>query len=77
MRALCSLPVQLKGVQEEWAQDPQLRPQSLLVGNLMRELEPLLHRAISYLKLSDPRYLKGNGTGWSPFHQEPSLWGHY
>lgn len=65
MCALCSLPVQLKGVQEELAQDPLLRPQSLRVGNLMRELEPLLHRSISYLKLSDPRYLRGNGMGWS------------
>lgn len=69
--------MQLKGVQEEWARDPRLRPQSLRVGKLAQELELLLHRSVSYLRLSDPRYLRGNGPGWSPFLQEHSLWGHY
>ncbi|CAK6444717.1 unnamed protein product, partial [Pipistrellus nathusii] len=71
------LEVQLKGVQEEWAQDPLLRPQSLRVGNLMRELEPLLHRSISYLKLSDPRYLREFQPTIQPgFWKLPHVWTH-
>lgn len=58
--------MQLKGVQEAWAQDPQLQPLSLHVGKLVQKLEPLLHRAIFYLKLSDPQYLRGNGVGQNP-----------
>lgn len=76
MSALCSLPVQLNGVQKAWARDPQLQPPSLRVGKLAQELALLLHRSIFYLKLSDPQYLTGNGMGWMPFLQEHSLWGH-
>lgn len=59
----CSLPVQLKGVQELWARDPQLQSLSLHVGKLLEKLEPLLHRSIFYLRLSDPTYLRGNSIG--------------
>lgn len=63
---LCPLPVNLHGVQKEWAQDPQLQPVSLRVGKLLQKLAPLLHGSIFYLKLNDPQYLRGNGRGWSP-----------
>ncbi|KAF3818939.1 UPF0764 protein C16orf89 homolog [Mirounga leonina] len=52
------LEVQLKGVQEKWAWDPQLQWPSLRVGKLVEKLVPLLHRSIFYLKLSDPKYLR-------------------
>lgn len=60
MNDLFSFPVQLKGVQEKWAQDPQLQPLSLRVGKLVDKLAPLLHRSMFYLRLSDPKYLRGN-----------------
>lgn len=63
---LCPLPVNLHGVQKEWAQDPQQQPVSLRVGKLLQKLAPLLHGSIFYLKLNDPQYLRGNGRGWSP-----------
>lgn len=63
MNEVFSFPVQLKGVQEKWAQDPQMQQLSLRVGNLVEKLEPLLHRSISYLKLSDPKYLRGKSRG--------------
>lgn len=63
MNDLFSFPVQLKGVQEKWARDPQLQPLSLSVGKLVEKLAPLLHRSIFYLELSDPKYLRGNSRG--------------
>lgn len=63
MNEVFSFPVQLKGVQEKWAQDPQMQQLSLRVGKLVEKLEPLLHRSISYLKLSDPKYLRGKSRG--------------
>lgn len=63
MNEVFSFPVQLKGAQEKWARDPQLQQLSLRVGKLVETLEPLLHRSISYLKLSDPKYLRGNSRG--------------
>lgn len=60
MNEVFSFPVQLKGVQEKWAQDPQLQQLSLRVAKLVEKLAPLLHRSIFYLKLSDPKYLRGN-----------------
>ncbi|XP_006090448.1 UPF0764 protein C16orf89 homolog [Myotis lucifugus] len=71
------LEVQLKGVQEEWARDPPLRLQSLRVGKLVRELELLLHRSVSYLRLSDPRYLREFQPTIQPgFWKLPHVWTH-
>ena len=77
MNDLFSFPVQLKGVQEKWARDPQLQPLSLSVGKLVEKLAPLLHRSIFYLELSDPKYLRGNSRGGGvgiSFLQEHSSW---
>ncbi|XP_004706292.1 UPF0764 protein C16orf89 homolog [Echinops telfairi] len=52
------LQVQLKGVQEAWAGDPQLRPLSQRMGRLSKKLGILLRKSIPYLKLSDPAYLR-------------------
>ncbi|XP_036787675.2 UPF0764 protein C16orf89 homolog [Manis pentadactyla] len=69
------LEVQLKGVQELWAQDPQLQPLSLHVGKLLEKLEPLLHRSIFYLRLSDPTYLREFEPTVQPgFWKLPRTW---
>ncbi|XP_039732924.1 UPF0764 protein C16orf89-like, partial [Pteropus medius] len=66
---------QLKGVQEAWAQDPRLQPLSLRVGKLVQKLEPLLHRSIFYLKLSDPQYLREFQPTIQPgFWKLPHVW---
>ncbi|XP_016069938.1 PREDICTED: UPF0764 protein C16orf89 homolog [Miniopterus natalensis] len=71
------LEVQLKGVEEEWARDPWLQPQSLHVGRLVRRLEPLLRRSISYLELSDPQYLREfQPTVQHGFWKLPHAWTH-
>ncbi|XP_066134373.1 UPF0764 protein C16orf89 homolog [Saccopteryx bilineata] len=71
------LEAQLTGVQEEWARDPRLRPQSLRVGRLVQELEPLLQRSISYLKQSDPQYLREFQPTIQPgFWKLPHIWTH-
>lgn len=54
--------MQLKGVQEEWAQDPPLQPLGLRAGKLVEKLEALLPRSLHYLQLSDPQYLRGKGS---------------
>ncbi|XP_006140775.1 UPF0764 protein C16orf89 homolog [Tupaia chinensis] len=63
------LEVQLTGVQEEWARDPLLQPLGLRAGRLAGTLALLLRRALFYLRLSDPRYLKE----FQPAIQ-PGLW---
>ncbi|VCX41549.1 unnamed protein product [Gulo gulo] len=69
------LEVQLKGVQEKWARDPQMQQLSLRVGKLVEKLEPLLHRSISYLKLSDPKYLREFQPTIQPgFWKLPHAW---
>ncbi|XP_032184251.1 UPF0764 protein C16orf89 homolog isoform X2 [Mustela erminea] len=69
------LEVQLKGVQEKWAQDPQMQQLSLRVGKLVEKLEPLLHRSVSYLKLSDPKYLREFQPTIQPgFWKLPHAW---
>lgn len=62
--------MQLKGVQEKWAQDSQLQPLSLRVGKLVEKLAPLLHDSIFYLNLSDPEYLRRKSMGGVLFLQE-------
>ncbi|XP_041605760.1 UPF0764 protein C16orf89 homolog isoform X2 [Vulpes lagopus] len=69
------LEVQLKGVQEKWAQDPQLQQLSLRVAKLVEKLAPLLHRSIFYLKLSDPKYLREFQPTIQPgFWKLPRAW---
>ncbi|XP_042827580.1 UPF0764 protein C16orf89 homolog isoform X2 [Panthera tigris] len=69
------LEVQLKGVQEKWARDPQLQPLSLSVGKLVEKLAPLLHRSIFYLELSDPKYLREFQSTIQPgFWKLPRAW---
>ncbi|XP_019515878.1 PREDICTED: UPF0764 protein C16orf89 homolog [Hipposideros armiger] len=71
------LEAHLRGVQEEWAQDPQLQPLSLRMGTLQRKLAPLLHRSIVYLKLSDPEYLREFQPTTQPgFWKLPHVWTH-
>ncbi|XP_032957632.1 UPF0764 protein C16orf89 homolog isoform X3 [Rhinolophus ferrumequinum] len=71
------LEVNLQGVQKGWAQDPQLQPLSLRVEKLLRKLAPLLHRSISYLKLSDPQYLREFQPTIQPgFWKLPHVWTH-
>ncbi|KAI4559430.1 hypothetical protein MJG53_017956 [Ovis ammon polii x Ovis aries] len=71
------LEVQLKGVQEKWAQDSQLQPLSLLVGKLVEKLAPLLHDSIFYLNLSDPEYLRQFHLTIKPgFWKLPRAWTH-
>ncbi|XP_054445200.1 UPF0764 protein C16orf89 homolog [Pteronotus mesoamericanus] len=68
---------QLNGIQEEWAQDPQLQPHSLRMGKLAQKLAPLLHRSIFYLKLSDPQYLREFQPTIQPgFWKLPHVWTH-
>ncbi|XP_064334290.1 UPF0764 protein C16orf89 homolog isoform X1 [Camelus dromedarius] len=69
------LEVQLKAVQEKWAQDPQLQPLSLHAGKLVEKLGPLLHRSIFHLQLSDPKYLREfQPTIESGFWKLPHAW---
>ncbi|KAF0881215.1 NAGPA acetylglucosaminidase, partial [Crocuta crocuta] len=69
------LEVQLKGVQEKWARDPQLQPLSLRVGKLVDKLAPLLHRSMFYLRLSDPKYLREFQSTIQPgFWKLPRVW---
>ncbi|XP_077762642.1 UPF0764 protein C16orf89 homolog isoform X1 [Canis aureus] len=69
------LEVQLKAVQEKWAQDPQLQQLSLRVAKLVEKLAPLLHRSIFYLKLSDPKYLREFQPTIQPgFWKLPRAW---
>ncbi|XP_032316612.1 UPF0764 protein C16orf89 homolog isoform X2 [Camelus ferus] len=69
------LEVQLKAVQEKWAQDPQLQPLSLHAGKLVEKLGPLLHRSIFHLQLSDPKYLREfQPTIESGFWKLPRAW---
>ncbi|XP_036885803.1 UPF0764 protein C16orf89 homolog isoform X2 [Sturnira hondurensis] len=71
------LEVQLNSVQKEWAQDPQLQPPSSRMENLVHKLAPLLHRAIFYLKLSDPQYLTEFQPTIQPgFWKLPNVWTH-
>ncbi|XP_019612020.2 UPF0764 protein C16orf89 homolog isoform X1 [Rhinolophus sinicus] len=71
------LEVNLQGVQKEWAQDPQLQPQSLRVGKLLQKLAPLLHGSIFYLKLNDPQYLREFQPTIQPgFWKLPHVWTH-
>ncbi|KAM9584054.1 UPF0764 protein C16orf89 homolog [Trichechus inunguis] len=66
---------QLKGIQEERAGDPLLRPLSLRVGRLAGRLVTLLHRSISYQKLSDPTYLREFQPTIQPgFWKLPHAW---
>ncbi|XP_025772473.1 UPF0764 protein C16orf89 homolog [Puma concolor] len=69
------LEVQLKGVREKWARDPQLQPLSLSVGKLVEKLAPLLHRSIFHLELSDPKYLREFQSTIQPgFWKLPRAW---
>nr|XP_017195285.2 UPF0764 protein C16orf89 homolog isoform X3 [Oryctolagus cuniculus] len=69
------LAVQLKGVQEEWAQDPPLQPLSLRAGKLVEKLEALLPRSLRYLQLSDPQYLREFRPAVQPgFWKLPHTW---
>ncbi|XP_008250565.3 UPF0764 protein C16orf89 homolog isoform X3 [Oryctolagus cuniculus] len=69
------LAVQLKGVQEEWAQDPPLQPLSLRAGKLVEKLEALLPRSLCYLQLSDPQYLREFRPAIQPgFWKLPHTW---
>uniref|UniRef100_G1T0A6 Chromosome 16 open reading frame 89 n=1 Tax=Oryctolagus cuniculus TaxID=9986 RepID=G1T0A6_RABIT len=69
------LAVQLKGVQEEWAQDPPLQPLSLRAGKLVEKLEALLPRSLRYLQLSHPQYLREFRPAVQPgFWKLPHTW---
>ncbi|KAM9208971.1 UPF0764 protein C16orf89 homolog [Dugong dugon] len=66
---------QLQGIQEERAGDPLLQPLSLRVGRLAGRLVTLLHRSISYQKLSDPTYLQEFQPTIQPgFWKLPHTW---
>ncbi|XP_040133975.2 UPF0764 protein C16orf89 homolog isoform X4 [Ictidomys tridecemlineatus] len=71
------LEAQLRGVQEEWAADPLLRPLSLRTRQLADKLAALLRRSIFYLELSDPRYLREFRPSLQPgFWKLPRTWTH-
>nr|XP_027796195.1 UPF0764 protein C16orf89 homolog [Marmota flaviventris] len=71
------LEAQLRGVQEEWAADPLLRPLSLRTRRLADKLAALLRRSIFYLELSDPRYLREFRLSLQPgFWKLPCTWTH-
>ncbi|XP_048645152.1 UPF0764 protein C16orf89 homolog isoform X2 [Marmota marmota marmota] len=71
------LEAQLRGVQEEWAADPRLRPLSLRTRRLADKLAALLRRSIFYLELSDPRYLREFRLSLQPgFWKLPRTWTH-
>uniref|UniRef100_A0A2K5CI54 Chromosome 16 open reading frame 89 n=1 Tax=Aotus nancymaae TaxID=37293 RepID=A0A2K5CI54_AOTNA len=72
-----SLPEQLKGVQEKWAQETLLQPLSLRVGALGEKLEAAIQRSLLYLKLSDPKYLREFLPTLQPgFWKLPHAWTH-
>ncbi|KFO24816.1 UPF0764 protein C16orf89 homolog isoform X2 [Fukomys damarensis] len=72
-----ALEVQLRGAQETWASDPLLQPLSLRAGHLADKLAPLLHRSITYLKISDPEYLREFQPSLQPgFWKLPHTWTH-
>ncbi|XP_046300846.1 UPF0764 protein C16orf89 homolog isoform X2 [Marmota monax] len=71
------LEAQLRGVQEEWAADPRLRPLSLRTRRLADKLAALLRRSVFYLELSDPRYLREFLPSLQPgFWKLPCTWTH-
>ncbi|KAM6155914.1 UPF0764 protein C16orf89 homolog [Rhynchocyon petersi] len=71
------LQVQLKGVQEVWAQDPLLQPLSQRAGRLSEKLVVLLRRSVSYLQLSSPIYLQEfQPIIQSGFWKLPHAWTH-
>lgn len=62
-------PVQLKGIQEKWAQDSKTQPLSLRVEQLAVKLADLLHEVTIHLERSDAQYLRGKSNGTPQLRQ--------